>query len=564
MIRFLRTFAWLRWRLLLNGVRGARRRDGLEQVSRMLALMAPAVIVALSAGAIVFIAILGALGGHGLASTRFSADPVVLSLRALLAVATALVIVMPVGAAQKGGTTYTRLLLLPIPTRALHVVEVLAGLADPWILFMLPGLALFAGGLVVGGRLDAGVLVGLSALVFVGVLASLSALAGFLVSWLFRDRRRAELLTLLFMMLIAVTAILPQMFASQHRGNREPRASREPMTIASVDRALPTWTRALPSELFGRTVLAAHERRAVDAAVATGALAVEGLLCFWLSGVVYGRLLKSAGGASARRRSVRLKMPWRVPGFSEAASAVAWAQARTGLRSVRGRLAVLLPGPMLAILARVILRAPEESWTATLASSGHYLFGATFIFAIYAIQPFTMNQFASDRTGLTQQWLLPISDLDLVRGKALGGGVLLIVAALLAGLASALSLGVDVPMLWPVVALGGLATYVLITPATGLLSAMFPVPADMSRPGSGGNPHAASMFIGTFLVLMAAAPAVLVASPIFFPPEGSIGQLLVMTAWLVVATTMAWALLRLVARVVTSRRENLYLSIARM
>ncbi|HUR20057.1 MAG TPA: hypothetical protein VMZ90_04560, partial [Vicinamibacterales bacterium] len=189
MIRFLRAFAWLRWRLLLNGVRASARRDTWEQLSRLLALAVPALIVVLSLGSITSVSVGGLLGGNALATGRFVApDVIVFVVRAVLFGAMALVTVMPIGsAAQTTGTKYSRLLLLPIPARVLHLIEVVAGLADPWILFTLPGLALFAIGLTWGGRLDLGLMAGVAGLALAVVLASLAALVSFSVSWLFRD-----------------------------------------------------------------------------------------------------------------------------------------------------------------------------------------------------------------------------------------------------------------------------------------------------------------------------------------------------------------------------------------
>ena len=118
MIRFLRAFAWLRWRLLLNSVRGSRRRDTFEQLSRLLALVVPAIIVAMSMGSIISVSVGGLLGGIDLARGRFVAPDVIIGVaRAILFGATALVIVMPISsAAQTTTTKYSRLLLLPIPT----------------------------------------------------------------------------------------------------------------------------------------------------------------------------------------------------------------------------------------------------------------------------------------------------------------------------------------------------------------------------------------------------------------------------------------------------------------
>jgi hypothetical protein len=182
---------------------------------------------------------------------------------------------------------------------------------------------------------------------------------------------------------------------------------------------------------------------------------------------------------------------------------------------------------------------------------------------ILGIQPFTMNQFASDRTGLTQQWLLPISAPDLVRGKAIGGGVLFVLAMLVSCVAVGLAIGGGSLLAWAMMAVGGLAIYVTITPAAALLSAWLPVPADLSKPGSGGNPHTASALLGMLLVLVAAVPVAVIAMPGLLPVPAPAGSLMVMVVWLAVVTAIAWPLLGLAARAVTARRENLFLTIAK-
>ena len=109
MIRFLRALAWLRWRLLLNGIRQSTRRDTWEQVSRMLELAVPALIVVLSLGSIVAVSIGALLGGNALATGRFVApDVIVFLVRAVLFGAMVLVAVMPIGsAAQTTSTKYS-------------------------------------------------------------------------------------------------------------------------------------------------------------------------------------------------------------------------------------------------------------------------------------------------------------------------------------------------------------------------------------------------------------------------------------------------------------------------
>lgn len=569
MIRFLRAFAWLRWRLLLNGVRGSHRRDAIEQISRLLALAVPAAIVVMSLGSILMVSVAGLMGGYGIAAGTLSFSPpaIVFGARALLFGVTVLVLVMPVSAAaQTTSTKYSRLLLLPISGRSLHVTEVLAGLADPWILFSLPGLGLFAIGLAAGGRVGWGLMALAAGAVLVVVLASASAFVSFLVSWLFRNRRRAELLTILFVMSISVIALLPQFL--DDRKSSEPRLDRGvdttswPPSVARLDAMLPRWTAVLPSEVYGRVINTSMDGKPGIAAAWMALLSGQAALFFWLSGVMHRRLLESAGGSgSGRHRITRMRPPWRLPGVSGQASAVAWVMLKGSMRSVRGRVAVLLPGPMMAIVALMLIRRPGEApWIASLGTHGHLMFGASLIIAIFAIHPFTLNQFSSDRTGLTLQLLLPVSAQDLVRGKAIGGGAMFLLAAAISGVASMLATGGGSPAAWLMAAVGGLAVYITVTPIAALVSALLPVAADMSKAGSGGNPHTASALIGMLAAAVAAVPVALIAVPDLLPFGTPMGSLLAMVGWLGLVSVVAWVLLGAAARVVTARRENLFLT----
>jgi hypothetical protein len=234
-------------------------------------------------------------------------------------------------------------------------------------------------------------------------------------------------------------------------------------------------------------------------------------------------------------------------------------QFRTGLKSVRGRLAVLLPGPMLALLALVLARAPEEApWIAAIPDYGHLVFGASLIFAIYALQPFLMNQFASDRAGLTLQLLLPVSVRDLVWGKTIGMFGMFVAAALLSLLVTLLATGGGTLMLWISVVFAGVATFFALTPVAAVMSATFPVAADLSKTGSGGNPHGATMLVGTFLVLIAAAPPGLIL--LIGPKLSDLATLVASVAWAALVVVVVFPLLSVAARMVTARRENMYLT----
>jgi hypothetical protein len=156
--------------------------------------------------------------------------------------------------------------------------------------------------------------------------------------------------------------------------------------------------------------------------------------------------------------------------------------------------------------------------------------------------------------------LLPVSTGDIVRGKAIGGGALYVMAAMLSGLAAALATGGGSPPAWAMTAVGGVATYIAVTPIAALLSALFPVVADMSKTGSGGNPHVASALIGMLACGVAAVPALVIGVPGLLPGVTETTALLAMCAWLVVSSVVAWVLLGAVAQVVTVRRENLFLT----
>lgn len=564
MIRQLRAFAWLRWRLLLNGVRGSKRRDTLEQISRILALAAPAAIVVFSLGSVFALGVGGFLAGSILGAGTDMPGAILAAVRALLAAQFLIVVFMPMGMTAQTSARFARLLLLPIPRRVLHLVEVASGVADPWIFVMLPGLALLAAGLASGGALPAALIMGLAGLGLVVTLLSFGAFIGFLASWAMRDRRRAELLTLVFVLGISFAALLPHFLSvDATRRHREARAAGEasaPMTLARIEASLPVWTRALPSEMYGQALLNAVVRREPAVAVTwTVAIWVQAVVAYLLAGWSYGRLL-DLGEGQARRAAASSRIGLRrVPLLGPAASAVAAAQFRTALRSVRGRLAVLLPGPMVGLLAIVLVRAPDEAaWIAAIPSYGHLVFGASLIFAIYAVQAFTMNQYASDRAGLTLQFLLPVSDRDLVWGKAVGTFGVCAVGGALALVVTLVTTGGGSPWLWTAVAIGGCATFLLLTPFASALSALFPVRADLSKTGSGGNPHGAAMFAGTILVMAAAAPPVLIllAGRRFGGPA-TLGA---MAAWLLIVAALALPALRLTTRIVTARRENLYLT----
>ena len=563
MIRYFRAFVWLRWRLLANSMRGARRRDTLEQISRMLAILTPILLAVMSLGLVVATSALAFVAGRSAANGLFDPAMGVLILRIALAIMLAVLalfaILVP---SQTSLTRYNRLLLLPIPRRVLHLVEVAASLADPWLLWIIPGVLAFAAGMAVGGPPLAGMVAAVAAIAVIMTFAAVNALLSFLIAWLIRNRRRSELFTLVFVVAITAISLLPALFARDidKRDDASP-SPREPFSVVAFDRKLPAWTAALPTELYGRTVLGGLRQDGQAVAIGLAGLAIEFAVLLVLSGLVHSRLLDTPmGGRRRSSRDVTDVSILRLPLLGPRASAVAWAQFRTAMRSVRGRLMTVLGGPMIAALVLVVLHVePDEQWPKFLTAHGYFLLGAGGVFGLYALQAFTMNLFGTDRGGMTSQFLLPLTDAEIARGKV-AGCLLLLMPALI------LTLIVDIavapngsPFFWAASFLGIIATFFWLSPIAVWLSALFPQAADLSKTGSGGNPHSLPMFLGTILVALLGAPAAIILVIGVFWVHQPLLTFVVMGGWTLLAAIVAHPLVIFASRTITMRRENLAL-----
>lgn len=567
MIRTLRALSWLRWRMLINSLRGGQRRDRMEQISRALTFALPAILLALSLGSLIALVIVGFLGGRAMANGLLGFDVALMVLRIVSMLLIATIIVMAVvSPAQSSVSRYSRLLLLPISRRTLHVTEVGASLADPWIVLIGTALLAFAVGIMAGGWTGTAMVAVVAALALMLVLACLGSLLGFAVAWLVRSRRRGEWFTLLFVIGISLLSVIPALWGKRVEDrSRERKAAGLPKDQTPIaqrfDRAMPGWTLALPSELFAATIRGAANQDPRLVAIGIGGLLLEGLLLFAGSAAVHARLLGSVESNRAKRSTaVSTSADVRLPLLGSAASAVAFAQMRTAIRTVRGRLGVLLPGPMLAVLVFMFSRIGENpAWMEAIGSRGYYLLGASGIFAIYSLQAFTMNMFATDRAGFTLQLLTPISDAELARGKVAGCGLVLAASLSLCLIgALALSPGGSI-FLWLSAMLGIGATYLLLSPVAVWMSALFPVSADLSKTGSGGNPHGLAMLIGSILVLAGAVPPALILVSTEHWIDRSMLSLPLMIVWTLIVAAIAHPLVVLASRAIGQRRENLAL-----
>jgi hypothetical protein len=365
---------------------------------------------------------------------------------------------------------------------------------------------------------------------------------------LVRRRRAAEIFTLVCVIVLSAGAAVPLLLTDAVRNS----------SIADLAARLPRWTGWLPTELYAASIAHSLAGDFAGSAAALLALAAEAMALFVLSSRMYESALESASAhGSARRAITRVRTLPRLYPLGPTTSAVAVVQARTALRSVRGRLIVLLPGVTSALLSAVARRIPDElPGGRLLASSSEAALAFGLAFSLYALLAFTMNQLAADREGLARQFLSPVSAGDLVLGKALGCGLVFVVQAMMCLLCLALvRLEPPTPSSLTVV-LVSLTSYVLMAPAAAVVSALLPVRADLSKTGTGGNPHGLAMLGGTvtigFLTVIGWRIAA-VAGSWDWPALVTAGAIAV------AAMGMSRVLLSRASPLVSRRRENILL-----
>jgi len=537
MTGLLRAFAILRWRLFVNGLRG-RRRDSLEQISRISRLfVAAAIAVTLIPGS-ALLAVLAFIGARGMAQGNAKAEAVLIGARAVLALATVLVAVTPILRFGGASQSSTRLSLLPVPRGVLHATELVAQLADPWMLALLPALAAFPAGFAAGGRLGQAAFSMAAGLAMLAFLASLGSAASLLSALLFRNRRVGELATVGVLLLVSVSAFIPTAFLRDQ--------ARHPQHVGQVvDAVEGPWARSMPWSLY---------TRAIEGPRVAPALALVGM-ALALAGVsrwAFGRLLDAP--PDRRSGASRPAVVRGFPGLSPAAAAIAWATVRLAARSVRGRV-ILFTSPIPVLMLAIL-------WKRTLVDSGWgslvgvLVLGIGSTLTLFSLQTLLANQLAVDRAGLTLTFLTPASGREIVLGKAAGGA--LVFAAPVA-IATAIALALH-PRgsagLWLATLIFAGAAYVAQSPVAAFLSATFPASCDLMKLRA-GNVHPLAGMLGMLTAVVAAGLAGTVFTATMALTGSPLAVVLSSLATLGIAFGVAAIGLPLAAQAVELRRENL-------
>ena len=561
MPRILRAFVWMRWRVLVNSLERSGARDTVERFSLAIEQLGPIMAAVLMVPSAIALAGAGAYSGWALAHGEPSI--VFETLRYLLFAACALTIVGPFLLPAAERTNAVRLLLLPIPRRTLYAAQTATALADPWLALVVPAVVTIPLGLLAGGAFVPAAVAAIGGLLLIAALTGTTSLVSSLIHLVVRNRRRGELLALVFILVVPFVGLIPAMVQDSH----ERRIARDGM--ATRRREAPAWLRSaeqvvrtiVPSEMYVRAtrgVAAGNPRAAAPPLIS---LLAGGVAVHVLAMLVFGRMLDSPI-TSGGRRGATSRRAWtlRIPGLSPGVSAVAAAHVKLALRTPRGRSVLLSPFVVCLMFGLLMWRSGTGMDLAFIRlQDGVGLAAFAGFICLLSILPLAMNQFAVDGAGLTLELLAPLEDGELLAGKAVGNAVIAFGPALVCFVLAAAAFPGGDPAVWACLPLGLLAAYLIGAPVAAVLSAVFPRAVDMNSIGRGSNAHGAAGFIGFGAFAIAALPGILLAVLAVRWLERPWLAPLFLTGWCVVAALLAWALFIPARAIFARRRENLAL-----
>jgi len=555
----IRALLWLEWRLLVNGMR-SRGRGGLDDASRWVRVALPVLAAVVMVPAGLAAAGLGVFAGWALVRLPESGQVVRVGVITAASVVTVWSVVQAFIPGLYGGSRNQLLLrLLPVPHTLLHRMQLLRLLLDPVHFMTLPGLLLLPVGILAAQRPGAALLAELAAVVFAAFITVLGGLAADVVQLLFRSRRRAEAVSLVFILLLSVAGLVPYAFGPHHP---ERAAVPEPISPRGAAPALPEGgfvgvLRVLPPAAFAAAIVDAAGERPLGALGAGGILLGWAAVLYGLSLVTSRRLVETPTASSAASVRGGWRTSFDVPLLAPATAAVARVQLRGFLRTVRGRLAMVSPLLVAGILIVAVSSGRQEG---PLALLGHPATLAAFAFwSVLSNLSTTLgcNQLTLLGPGLLVELLQPLDGATLLAGRAAALiGFFAVQEVLILALLAAVFRGAPIA-LWPGLLLAGLAVLVSLLPMFALLSAVFPKTVDLNTVRRGGTVSAAAAVVNLLSIPVVSLPLLAAGwlslaelhRPWLFP--------LLAGVWLGAMLALWRALLPRLARLVDSRREAL-------
>jgi hypothetical protein len=566
MLRILRAFAWMRWRMLINSFEKTGSRDVLERFSMAAEKLGPIIAMILIVPSALMLAALAV--GAGFAVARGNQDSLLfVALRYVLVFVPIAAIIGPLFLPSNDRTNPIRLLLLPIPRRTLYVAQLASALGEPWIVLMLPILGGIPLGLAAGGAFLAALVALVTGLLLLVVTVGIAALSTTLLHLMVRDRRRAELLGVIFIIVVSMAGLLPTFIGgSRERTADGKRVRPEAALMPWIEQHGRGVIALYPTELYYRGTREAATGRFVPAVGAAAGLGATALLIHLVGMWAFARVLDGPTSASGRRTgSERAVWGRTLPGLSPGASAVALAHLRLAIRTTRGRTSLISPLIMLVMFSALAYSRQGGMDFGSFQTMGGLAL-ATFVsfISLVSMLPIAMNQFAVDGPGLTMVFLSPLSDRDLLAGKAVGNAFLSLPMAYFCALAVFVMFPGGSGALWLSIPIGLTATYFFVAPAAATFSAMFPRAADLSSIGNKGNAHGLAGLLGLVSFLVGGAPCILIvllATQVLGRPWLAPVLLLL---WCAVAFAISRLLFVAARRIFVTRRENLATLVSRV
>lgn len=561
-LRLLPVFVWMEWRQALNNLRGGRRRDGLERLSRWARVLIPLAFFSMLIPLACTLAIAAAAGAWVVSSNPdfIAVGRILTGFGVLTLLFVTLLVVVTTGRSTPGQNQLLR--LLPISRSWLSLSEVIRPLAGPMVFLGAGALGGVPVGLLIAGRPLPALAAAAGGLLVLACTAALGAVVSLALQLLLRRRRRAEFAALIGVLLMSLFALVPAMVGPKREETGPTTAGpaaqlqEKPPALASLPELTP-WALALPPVAYAASWTAALEGRWRFAA--GGLLALFGWagVCLWAVTVLHRRLADTPE-LNARQRSgtVRGLLTIVLPDSLAAVAAVAALTSRLIVRTVRGRITLFSPSLMAVVVSVVFTGARGTSFT-----SLPHLAMAVFVFfvAVSGFSTLTCNQLAIFGRGLTGLAVRPIPEVDMVRGTALAFATLL--AASMVPAATFLTWRLDgiAPGLALALWLAAIATHLLVSPVAAVMSAIFPKAVDLTSATRGGQAHGLAQIVHllAFVPAGAASGGVLLAAHSWVRLPAAVP--IVAALWLLLAGLVAHLVLPAAARVVRTRRENLLL-----
>lgn len=541
--RWLGAWLRLRWRLLRNTLRGGLERGGMDLFTRSAEIVAPLLVASFGGLGAICLGLLAFVWGWALGAGG-EAHPSALAAFRILAAASLLVALFTPnwGAGAWGRGATERLLLLPVPRRYLFAGEVLAALANPWVLAFVPGFLLLPLGIAITGAWPAACVIAAGGLLQLSLLGVLGVGASGALELLLRRRNLWELLVLVTLILSVLAGALLALIPEHDLAG--PRL-----------RGLPRATFWLPSEALSLSLGWAVAGKV--GAAWLGLLPLGGwvVLLGFVARLLWDRALEGPqGGAGSAGAASPLPT---LPGVG-ASGAVAALHLRQISRTVRGRVALLFPSlTLLTVLLSLGSTGRFAALPPALPDLGPLVFLAGIALSALMLSAIAQNQLASDGGGLALLLLQPLSMREILRGKAVAHGMLVGVSALLCLAVVPWILRDGHPLQWMAAAVGALGSLAVHVPLSAVLSSVFPRSADLSRLGRAGNAHPASELL-----------AALVGPALFLPAAGCVllggGNpwigLGAAVSWAGIGSAAAWLLFQPAVELAKTRMEAIFLA----